>query len=185
MTGVPLGKVRLNEDFGRVVGDPKITPILPFWSYFPLGGHQSLQRGVLRVRHLHLMLACSLQYRVQPIDQAGTGTFSFALGCTVWDLFACMAGSWVAQKLMKLRTAAPLLAGAITGSALASIPFWIYRGYGHFLFEGTWADIGSFFAEGHGIAFPFVIAPALGVLTVIHSAFWLRDGKERSISIAA
>ena len=49
---------------------------------------------------------------------------------------------------MNLRTGAPLLAGAVTGAGLASIPFWIYRGYGHFLFEGTPADISCFFAEG-------------------------------------
>ena len=75
---------------------------------------------------------------------------------------------------MKLRTAAPLLAGAIAGAGLASIPCWIYRGYGHFLFEGTWADINCFFAEGSGLAFPFVVAPALGLLTLIQSVFWLR-----------
>jgi hypothetical protein len=80
----------------------------------------------------------------------------------------------MAQKLLKLRTAAPLLAGALTGAGLASVPFWIYRGYGRFFFEGTWSDISCFFAEGAGIAFAFVIAPALGILSLIHAIFWLR-----------
>ena len=107
-------------------------------------------------------------------DGCFSSTFNLSLGCTVWDLFACAAGSWVAQRLMKLRTAAPLLAGAITGAGLATIPFWTYRDYGHFRFEGTWADISCFFAEGAGIAFQFVVAPALGILTLIHGVFWLR-----------
>jgi hypothetical protein len=105
-------------------------------------------------------------------------TFRLSLACTVWDLFACSVGSWAAQKLMKLRTAAPLLAGAITCAGLASIPFWIYRGYGHFLYEGTWVDISCFFAEGSGLAFPFVVATALGFLTLLHGVFWLRVGKD-------
>lgn len=50
-----------------------------------------------------------------------------------------------------LRTASPLIAGAITGAGLASIPFWLYRGYGHWFLQGTSADISCFFAEGYGI----------------------------------
>ena len=104
-------------------------------------------------------------------------TVRLSLACTIWDFFACVAGSWVAQKLMKLRTALPLLAAAITSAGLASIPFWIYRGYGHFLLEGTWADVTCFFAEGYGLAFIFVVAPALGLLTLLHGVLWLRTGR--------
>ena len=103
-----------------------------------------------------------------------SSALKLSLGCTGWDLFAFAVGSWIAQRLMKLRTAAPLLAAAITGGGLASVPFWIYRGYGHFFFEGTWADISCFFSEGAAIAFAFVIAPALGILSLIHAVFWLR-----------
>ncbi len=78
-----------------------------------------------------------------------------------------------------------MLAGTITGAGLASIPFWIYSGYGHFVLEGTWVDISCFFREGYGIAFPFVIAPALGLLTLIHGVFWLKIGKELPILVAA
>lgn len=104
-----------------------------------------------------------------------SSTFKLSLGCTVLDLFACVVGSWIARKLMKLRTAAPLLAGAITGAGMASIPFWIFRGYGHFIFEGTWADISCVFAKGALITFPFVVAPALGILTLLQGALWLRS----------
>ncbi|MDE3201964.1 MAG: hypothetical protein KGN79_13700 [Acidobacteriota bacterium] len=77
---------------------------------------------------------------------------------------------------MKFRIALPLLAAAIAYAGLASMPFWIYRGYGHFLLEGTWADVGCFFAEGYGLAFIFVAAPALGLLTLLHCIVWLRTG---------
>lgn len=110
-------------------------------------------------------------------------TFRLSLACTILDLLACIAGLWLAQKIMSLRTAAPLLAGAITGAALASIPFWIHRCYGRFSFVGTPADISCFFAEGYGIAFPFVIAPALGFLTLIHGIVWLRASKEAAIAV--
>ena len=71
-------------------------------------------------------------------------TFILSLACTIWDLFACVVGTWLAQNMMKLRTAAPLLAGAIACVGLASMTFWIYRGYGHFLFEGTWGTLAVF-----------------------------------------
>ena len=105
-------------------------------------------------------------------------TFRLAVGCTVWDLFACSAGSWLAHEVMKLRTAAPLLTSAITAAGLASMPFWIYRGYGHFFFEGTWMDVSCFFTEANGLVFPFVVAPALGILSLLHGALLLRITKE-------
>ena len=187
---------------GRVVAQPYITPIFEFCS----------DRGSY-VQNVSLAVICYKvpMLRRQPLIGSASicmyfvlsfvvlywfddgslcarsplrSTLGISLVCTVWDLFACEIGSWVAQKLMKLRTAAPLLAGAITGTGLASIPFWIYRGYGHFLFEGTWADISCFFAEGRSLAFPFIVAPVLGLLTLIHGAFWLRIGEERPISAA-
>jgi hypothetical protein len=110
-------------------------------------------------------------------------TFILTLTCTVWDLFACALGTWFAQNLMKLEAAAPLLGGAITCAGLASMPFWIYRGYGHFLFEGTWGDVRCFFTEGAGIAFPFVIAPVLGFLTLLHGILWLRTKRVVSVGV--
>lgn len=107
-------------------------------------------------------------------------TLRLAVACTLWDLAACSAGSWLALKIMKLRTAAPLLAGALMAGGLVSAPFWIYRGYGHFLFEGTWADVSCFFTEGYGMAFPFVVAPALAILSLVHCAVLLRISKELS-----
>ena len=104
-------------------------------------------------------------------------TFRLAVGSTIWDLFACTVGSWLAHKAMKLRTAAPLLTGAFMAAGLASVPFWIYSGYGHFLFEGTWIDVSCFFTEGYGMAFPFVVAPILAILSLLHCAVLLRITK--------
>ena len=110
-------------------------------------------------------------------------TFVLSLACTILNLFACIAGTLVGHSLVKLRTAAPLLAGAISGAVLASMTFWIYRGYGHFLFEGTWADISCFFTEGAGIAFSFIVAPVLGFLTVLYGVIWLRTSRTASVTL--
>lgn len=110
-------------------------------------------------------------------------TFSLSFASTIWDLFSCVVGTWLGQNLMKLRTAAPLLAASITGTGLASMSFWIYKGYGHFLFEGTFADVSCFFKGGSGIAFPFVVAPALGFLTLAHCIFWLRTSRVVSVVV--
>ena len=111
-------------------------------------------------------------------------TFRLALACTIWDLFACVVGLWVGQKMLNSRAAVPMLAGAITAAGIASIPFWIYRGYGHFHFEGTLADVSCYFAEGYGMAFPFVVAPILGLLTLLHGILWLRASKVLSAAVA-
>jgi hypothetical protein len=71
------------------------------------------------------------------------------------------------------------VAGVIAFVGFASIPFWIYRGYGKFLFERTWVDVSCFFTEGSGIAFPFVVAPALAVATTIRE--WLTGEHGRKI----
>lgn len=105
-------------------------------------------------------------------------TFRFAFMCTIWDLIACGLGSSIARYIMKLRTAAPLLTGAFAAVGLASIPFWISSGYGHFLFEGTWLDVSCFFTEGYGLVFPFLMAPALGVLSLVHGAVLLNISKK-------
>ena len=63
------------------------------------------------------------------------------------------------------------LSALVAGAGFASIPFWIYRGYGHFLLENTWADVSCFFTEGYGMMFPVVVAPLLTGATVIRG--WL------------
>lgn len=106
-------------------------------------------------------------------------TFRLSLACTMWDLFACTAGLFVSQRILNLRTAAPLSAAVISGTGLASIPFWLFRGYGHYLFEGTPIDVSCFFVEENGLAFPFVVAPALGLLSLAHGILWLRSYNEQ------
>ncbi|MGO9084957.1 MAG: hypothetical protein ACLQBK_07000 [Candidatus Sulfotelmatobacter sp.] len=65
----------------------------------------------------------------------------------------------------------------IAGLGLASIPPWIYRGYGHFLFENTRADVSCFFTEGNGMMFPFVVAPVLALATLIRE--WMAMKHQR------
>jgi hypothetical protein len=91
-----------------------------------------------------------------------------ALACTVWDALAGAISVFLNQQPRWLRACVSAL---IAGLGFASIPFWIYRGYGHFMFEHTWADVSCVFAEGYGMVFPLTAAPVLAVVSVTRE--WL------------
>jgi len=92
-----------------------------------------------------------------------------AVACTAWDLVASICGLLVIAITNKrtprstIRIFATIL---VAGTGFCSIPFWIYRGYGTFLFENTWADVSCVFTEGYGEMFPFVVAPLLTAATL-------------------
>jgi hypothetical protein len=44
-------------------------------------------------------------------------------------------------------------------------------------------DVSCFFAEGYGIAFPFVVETALGLLTLAHAQLWLRIQEQKSVGV--
>lgn len=95
-------------------------------------------------------------------------TARLALACTAWDFLAGAVGVWVFRIIRKRANwpaVAPLTSALMTGAGLASMPVWLYRGYGNFLFENTWADVSCFFTEGYGMMFPFVVAPVLAIAT--------------------
>lgn len=116
----------------------------------------------------YFVIACLILYslllRRRLFSSSRTGqsrllvSWKLALACSPWDF----AAGWTAATILVV-WGAPWLryfAGIIAAVGFASIPFWIYRGYGVFLFENTWADVNCFFTEGSGRAFPFVVAPA-------------------------
>ena len=96
-------------------------------------------------------------------------TARLAVACTAWDLVASVCGLLVIAITNKrtsrstIRIFATIL---VAGIGFCSIPFWIYRGYGTFLFENTWADVSCVFTEGFGEMFPFVVAPLLTAATL-------------------
>lgn len=92
-------------------------------------------------------------------------TFRLTVACTVWAVLASICGAFAAKK-SGLRGLAPVLSTLLALVGLASIPFWIYDS-GSFMFEGTWADVSCFFTEGYGMMFPFFVAPALAVATLL------------------
>ncbi|MGH9495068.1 MAG: hypothetical protein ACRD3B_08735 [Candidatus Sulfotelmatobacter sp.] len=95
-----------------------------------------------------------------------------ALAFTLWDVLAGACGMFALRRLnIASRWLATLLTAIIAAVGFGSISFWIYRGYGHFLFEGTVADVSCFFTEGSGMVFPIVVAPALTAASLIRS--WL------------
>ena len=73
----------------------------------------------------------------------------------------------------------PIIATLVVGVVVAALPSWIDRGYGVFRFRGTWASVSCAFAEGYGIVFPIMMAPALALATFLKAA-WLMRRKLRS-----
>ena len=96
-------------------------------------------------------------------------TARLAVACTAWDLGRAYADCWSSRLQINgpqrstIRIFATIL---VAGIGFCSIPFWIYRGYGTFLFENSWADVSCVFTEGHGEMFPFVVAPLLTAATL-------------------
>jgi hypothetical protein len=56
---------------------------------------------------------------------------------------------------------------AFVWGALTFLPFWIYGGYGHFRFEGSWIDVSCLVTEAWGMAFPFTVAPVFALLSAV------------------
>jgi hypothetical protein len=113
-------------------------------------------------------------------ERPGTGSghaiasAKLAVMCTAWDLFASVCGllaAAIANKRTPRLEIGIVVSALVAGIGFCSIPFWIYRGHGRFLFENTWADVSCVFAEGFGLLFPFVIAPVLAAGTVVRE--WL------------
>ncbi len=92
-----------------------------------------------------------------------------ALACTALNVVVVVCGTWFAsaKKGRWRRAFAPLLSATITGAAFGSMPFWMYEGFGSFL----WPDVSCFFTEGYAMAFPLVIAPPLAIASLLHC--WL------------
>jgi hypothetical protein len=104
-----------------------------------------------------------------------------AFACTAWNLFAsACARAVAAMNKSKHAAAISIVASTIVaGLGFFSLPSWIYRGYGTFLSEHTWADVSCVFTEGYGVTFLFFMAPLLTVTTLLCE--WLISGKtERS-----
>jgi hypothetical protein len=110
-------------------------------------------------------------------------TAQLALALAAYDLAVSVgvaAASTAAKKAFKMQWTSPLLTTVIVGSSLAYLPFWIYRGYGSFRFENTWADVSCFFTEGYGLSFPFVVVPVLTLATLLREVLILRFQRHRS-----
>ena len=104
-----------------------------------------------------------------------------AAACTLWDLFISVAIAKLARihAHQSRQAGAILLTTIVTGIGFASMPFWIYRGYGVFLFENTWADVSCFFTEDYGMLFPIFIAPLLAAMTGTREYLHLKISKGR------
>jgi hypothetical protein len=90
-----------------------------------------------------------------------------AIACTVWSLFASFCGAIASQAFGRfLKFFGGFVSFFVAFAGFASLPFWLYLGYGHFRFENTIADVSCFFTEGFGIVFPIIVAPVLAALTL-------------------
>jgi hypothetical protein len=78
-------------------------------------------------------------------------------------------------RLLKQTWASLLLTVLIVASGLIYLPNWIYKGYGIFRFENTWADVSCFFTEGYMLGFLFFLAPLLILATVLREVILMRQ----------
>ena len=106
-------------------------------------------------------------------------TVRLALALSAWNFVSGWCGSLILA-LGKRHSSNGLLPVALTASTLiagigyVSASFWIYRGYGVFWFENTWADVSCFFTEGYELGFAVLVAPALALITLICTWLTLR-----------
>ena len=107
-----------------------------------------------------------------------TGQLALALAAYGFAVsFGVAAALNTAPKIARMRWMGSIIAALVVGLGVASLPFLIYRGSGHFRFEGTWADVSCFFTEGYGLMFPLVVAPLLAVATFAQEIAFLKFTK--------
>jgi hypothetical protein len=110
-------------------------------------------------------------------------TVQLALAIAVFDSFVSLVlaiTSTRARNATGAQWGRALIAALLVGLGLAYLPFWIYEGYGVFRFEHTWADVSCFFTEAYEVAFSFIVAPALALLTFLREVLVLHLTSERS-----
>ena len=86
-----------------------------------------------------------------------------------------------AARILRMRWLGPPVIALVVGLGVGYLPFWIYKGYGHFRFEGTWADASCFFTEGYGLTFPFVLAPLFALLSLTREISMLQLRREQPV----
>jgi hypothetical protein len=110
-----------------------------------------------------------------------TAQLSSALAA--WDFVASVAASAIASAVTKkyFRSAwsSALPATLIAGCGFFYLPFWIYRGYGVFRFQHTWADASCFFTEGYFLLFLFFLAPLLTLTSFLRELLIVRWQRRR------
>jgi len=114
-------------------------------------------------------------------------TLALAVALSILDFAVSVivaAARSASSTIMKWRWITPVTAAFLVGAVCAYFPSWIYRGYGHFRFENTWADVSCFVTEGYGFGFMFVVAPILALATFLREAIMLHCQTRRGISPA-
>jgi hypothetical protein len=109
-------------------------------------------------------------------------TAELALALATFDFVVCTSVTMVVKALkttLKLPWMHAMIAALLVGIGLAYLPFWIYKGYGHFRFEHTWADVSCFFTEANELGFILFVAPPLAVATFLREILIRRLAKPR------
>ena len=110
-------------------------------------------------------------------------TAQLALGLAAWDFVASVAGSVIASAFakwfIKLPWSSVIPATLIAGFGFFYLPFWIYKGYGIFRFQNTWADVRCFFTEGYLLGFLFFLAPLLTLTSFLRELLVVRSQRRR------
>lgn len=105
-----------------------------------------------------------------------------ALALTAYDFAVSfgLASVLTGSKTLKRFWIPLLFTTLIVGASFGCLPFWIYKGYGSFRFENTWADVSCFFTEGYLLGFLFIAAPLLTLTTFLREFIVLRFQRRRT-----
>jgi len=105
------------------------------------------------------------------------------LALAAWDFAAGFAGTFAfsaVEKKLGMNRLGQVLTALSVAAGFAYLPFWMYRGYGVFRFENTWADVSCFFTEEENVfAFLFAVTPLLALVTFLREILILRSIRQR------
>jgi hypothetical protein len=105
------------------------------------------------------------------------------LALAAWDFVAGFVGalaSTALEKMLKMRGISLLITTLVVGAGFAYLPLWMYRGYGVFRFENTWADVSCFFTEAYALGFLYFVVPLLALITFLRELLILRLLRQRT-----
>lgn len=101
-------------------------------------------------------------------NRVGRPVFALAVTIMLFDLVVSLLatlGYCGGESIRVERWLLALISAILMVAFAGFLPGLLYKGYGHFILEGTIADTSCLFREGYGMVFPVIVAPPIAALT--------------------